>query len=156
MTTELETKLINWLKDSKIQTTTTPYQDSEFSFRIPSFYEPNMQIDVMKMPNQSEIFLLSNIRLDEPVMKDFGNLSDTKKMEFIVTLKIKLEKFDLAFAFKPSMADVQSINFTTMLYPEDITRTRFMEKLRTILYATHYLATAYGSLSLGDDRFIFP
>lgn len=156
MAIELELKLINWLKDSKIQTEAIPYPDSEFSFRIPSFYEPNMQIDVMKIPNQSEIFLMSNVRLDEPVRNDFDKLSETKKMEFIVTLKIKLEKFDLAFAFKPNMTDIQSINFTTVLYPEDTSRTAFMEKLRTILYATHYMATAYGSLSLGDDKFIFP
>jgi len=135
---------------------TKPYPNSEFSFKIPSFHDSNTRIDIMKPLTHPSIHLMCNVELDDMTKKGFVKLNDKKKMEFIVRLKINLQKFDIGFVFKPDIGDIHFINFRIILFPEDITKTSFMQELRKMCYATQYLATVYGLISLSDDELLFP
>ena len=126
---KLKNKISSWLEEEDIKISEVKNSLSEFQLVLENAFGLELVIDIAKPKDKSFIINAMKIKYPIPMRESFSSLSSIQKFKFLEMIKRNLLKLNVDFSISSEMNHLDIVNY---VYLEDLTRTAFMNSLKSI------------------------
>ena len=135
---------MTWLEDEDYAISERNEQISDFHLVISNFHGKGTYADIVKLPNKGFVILGSALQNPPEFMKMLSAVPEKDRSEFFNHVQRDLLKFMVDHEFHPNKLLPERMIIRDVVYEEDITRTKFMEHLKRVKFASLFLLWSIG------------
>lgn len=125
----LKSKISSWLEEEDINISEVVNPQSEFQLILENAFGLGLVIDIAKPKNKSFLINAMKIKYPSQMKESFSLLSPIQKFKFLEMIKRNLLELNVDFTISSEMDHLDIVNY---VYLEDLTRTVFMNSLKSI------------------------
>lgn len=132
---DLKLKIRRWLEEEGVIVKEIEHRESDFRFVLNNAFGIGLIIDITKPKGKSFLVNGTEIKNSTEIQQKFSGLTEIEKFEFLELLKRDLLTQGIDFGLANG---IEYITITHTLYIEDLSRTLFMDSVKSVRNATTF------------------
>ena len=141
---KLENQIRIWLEEEGFSVSMKSEEISDFHLVISNLYGHGTFADIVKMKNKKLIIIGSALQNPPEFLQLFSTINEQERSNFFGNMQRELLKFRVEHELHPNRIMPEKMIVRDTVYEEDISRTAFMECLKTVKFASLFILWTIG------------